>query len=232
MWPPSPAYAADVLTAAKEIAICSGPPFAAGNFLYPEPFGSVTAGADKDYPVDYSHLNIMGYALGAKGVEPDPDHATFPAVNTETSYGVTEKVKMKVPIFTGALGSTDIARKNWEHFAIGAAISGITLVCGENVCGIDPELELNSNGKITKSPEMDRRVKEYRRYHEGYGDIIVQMNVEDTRNGVAEYVIEKLGVETIELKWGQGAKCIGGEIKVNSLERAHRIEKTGLYRYP
>ena len=44
----------------------------------------------------------------------------------------------------------------------------------------------------------------------------MQMNVEDTRFGVAEYAIEKLGVETIELKWGQGAKCIGGEIKVDS----------------
>jgi glutamate synthase domain-containing protein 2 len=201
--------------------------FRGRELLYPEPFGSVTAGADKDYPVDYSHLNIMGYALGAKGVEADPDKATFPAVNTETSFGVTEKVKMKVPIFTGALGSTDIARKNWEHFAIGAAISGISLVCGENVVGIDPELELDSNGKVTKSPEMDRRIREYRRYHEGYGDIFVQMNVEDTRNGVAEYVIEKLGVETIELKWGQGAKCIGGEIKVDSLKRAIELKKRG-----
>jgi len=36
------------------------------------------------------------------------------------------------------LGSTEIARKNWEHFAVGAALSGVTIVCGENVCGIDP----------------------------------------------------------------------------------------------
>ena len=49
---------------------------------------------------------------------------------------------MKIPMFTGALGSTEIARKNWEHFAIGAAVTGISLVCGENVCGIDPKLEL------------------------------------------------------------------------------------------
>ena len=74
---------------------------------------------------------------------------------------------------------------------------------------------------------MDRRVKEYRRYFEGWGDILVQMNVEDTRNGVAEYVLDKLGVETVELKWGQGAKCIGGEIKVNSLERAIELKKRG-----
>ncbi|MCB2193508.1 MAG: FMN-binding glutamate synthase family protein, partial [Deltaproteobacteria bacterium] len=52
-------------------------------------------------------------------------------------------------------------------------------------------------------------------------------NVEDTRLGVAEYVIDKLGVETIELKWGQGAKCIGGEIKVHSLERAQELKKRG-----
>ena len=201
--------------------------FRGRELLYPQPFGQVTAGADKDYPIDYSHLNIMGYALGAKGIDADPDIATFPNVDTETEFGYTHKVKMRVPIFTGALGSTEIARKNWQHFAVGAAISGISLVCGENVCGIDPELELDGNGKVKKSPEMDRRVKEYRRYHEGYGDILVQMNVEDTRNGVAEYVLENLGVETIELKWGQGAKCIGGEIKVNSLERAIELKKRG-----
>ena len=74
---------------------------------------------------------------------------------------------------------------------------------------------------------MERRVEAYRRYHQGYGDILVQMNVEDTRLGVAEYVIDKLGVETIELKWGQGAKCIGGEIKVHSLERAQELKKRG-----
>ena len=201
--------------------------FRGRELLYPEPFGSVTAGADKDYPVDYSHLNIMGYALGAKGVEPDPDKATFPAVNTETSFGVTEKVKMKVPIFTGALGSTDIARKNWEHFAIGAAISGISLVCGENVVGIDPELELDSNGKVTKSPEMDHRIESYNRFHQGYGEILVQMNVEDTRLGVAEYIYSKHGIDTIELKWGQGAKCIGGEIKVDTIDRALELKKRG-----
>ena len=148
-------------------------------------------------------------------------------VNTETSYGWDIKVKMKAPIFTGALGSTEIARKNWEHFAIGAAISGVTLVCGENVCGIDPQLELDAHHKVVKSPDMDRRIEVYKRYHEGFGEILVQMNVEDTRLGVAEYVQKKHNLETIELKWGQGAKCIGGEIKVKSLERALELQKRG-----
>jgi len=199
--------------------------------IYPGPFGDVTAGGDKDYPVDYSHLNIQGYALGARGlasgVEPGPDTTKFPDVDTETEYGWDIKVKMRVPIFTGALGSTEIARKNWEHFAIGAAISGVTLVCGENVCGIDPQLERDSQGKVKKSPDMDRRIEIYKRYHEGYGEILVQMNVEDTRLGVAEYVRKKHNLDTIELKWGQGAKCIGGEIKVKSLERALELQKRG-----
>ena len=199
--------------------------------IYPGPFGQITAGGDKNYPVDYSHFNIQGYALGARGLPPgvvgNPDTATFPAVNTETEYGWDTKVKMKVPIFTGALGSTEIAHRNWEHFAIGTSISGITLVCGENVCGVDPQLELNSRGKVISAPDMDHRIEVYRRYHQGYGEILVQMNGEDTKLGVAEYVIKKHGLDTIELKWGQGAKCIGGEIKVNTLERALELQKRG-----
>ncbi len=183
--------------------------------IYPGPFGEITAGGDKDYPIDYSHLNIQGYALGAKGlaegVEGNPDNTLFPMVSTETAFGDVNKVKMKVPIFTGALGSTEIARKNWEHFAVGAAISGVSIVCGENVCGIDPALVLDKHGKVANAPDMKRRVELFRRYQQdGYGDILVQMNVEDTRLGVAEYCVEKLGVTTMELKWGQGAKCIGG----------------------
>jgi len=199
--------------------------------IYPGPFGDVTAGGDKDYPVDYSHLNIQGYALGAKGlpagVEANPDTCRFPEVSTETEYGWDKKVKMDVPIFTGALGSTEIARKNWEHFAVGAAISGVTIVCGENVCGIDPKLELNKDMKVIKAPDMDRRIETYKRYYQGKGEILIQMNVEDTRLGVAEYIIDKHHIETIELKWGQGAKCIGGEIKVNSLERALELQRRG-----
>ncbi|NVM23184.1 MAG: hypothetical protein HWN68_15540 [Desulfobacterales bacterium] len=37
--------------------------------------GKITALAGKGYPVDYSRLNIMGYAVGAQGAKADPDHA-------------------------------------------------------------------------------------------------------------------------------------------------------------
>lgn len=205
--------------------------FRSREVIYPGKFGEITAGADKNYPVDYSHFNIQGYALGAKGLPDEangnPDNTKFPDVNTETEYGWNSKVKMKAPLFTGALGSTDIARINWEHFAIGAAISGITLVCGENVCGVDPRLELDSEGKIKSAPDMDKRIEIYKRFHKGYGEILVQMNVEDTRLGVAEYIRKKHNLEAIELKWGQGAKCIGGEIKVRSLDRALELQKRG-----
>jgi len=204
--------------------------------LYPGPFGGITAGADKNYPIDYSHLNIQGYAVGARGLpegtDVGPDTAVFSTVDTETEYGWDKKVKMKLPIFTGALGSTEIARANWEHFAVGAAISGITLVCGENVCGIDPGLKRDRKGKVTLSPEMDRRITTYQKFQKGYGEILVQMNVEDTRLGTAEYVSAKHNLDTIELKWGQGAKCIGGEIKVTSLERAIELQEAGLHRPP
>ncbi|MFH1084378.1 MAG: FMN-binding glutamate synthase family protein [Chloroflexota bacterium] len=199
--------------------------------LYPGPFGTITAGGDKDYPVDLSHFNIHGYALGAKGlpegVVGTSDNTLFTMVNTELTIGGANQERLRMPIISGALGSTEIARVNWEHFAAGAAISGVVLTTGENVCGIDPGLVLNKQGKIVESPDLRRRVEAYRRWYDGWGDIHVQMNVEDTRFGVAEYAIEKLGVETIELKWGQGAKCIGGEIKVDSIERALELQRRG-----
>jgi len=54
------------------------------------------------------------------------------------------------------------------------------------------------------------------------------MNVEDTRNGVAQYIIDTYGDNVIiELKWGQGAKVIGGEIQVTSLEYAQFLKDRG-----
>ena len=194
--------------------------------LYPMPFGKVTSGADKEYPCDFSHFNIQGTCVGAVGIEADSDKAIFPAVDVSAQIGVKDKVTLSFPCFTGALGSTEIARVHWEAMAIGAAISGIILVCGENVCGMDPQSEIK-NGRVVRSPEMERRVKTFKNWYQGRGDIIVQANVEDARLGVPEYVIEKLGVEAFELKWGQGAKNIGGEVKLPTLERAKQLKDRG-----
>ncbi|MCX7914159.1 MAG: FMN-binding glutamate synthase family protein [Thermodesulfovibrionales bacterium] len=194
--------------------------------IYPSPFGKVTSGATKKYPVDYSHLNIQGTCVGAVGIDPDPDKAIFPAVSTETELGYKHKIKLNLPVFTGALGSTDIAKDNWEGLAVGAAISGIIVVIGENVVGMDPKAEFK-NGAVVKSPELERRVNCFKDWYNGAGAVILQQNVEDTRLKSAEYAIEKLGVECVELKWGQGAKNIGGEVKLKTLERAIELKNRG-----
>ncbi len=160
------------------------------------------------------------------GIEADSDKALFPLVDCATRLGADGSIQMDFPVFTGAVGSTDIARINWEDVAVGAAISGVIVVAGENICGMDPQAEFK-NGKIEKSPEMERRINSFRRWYDGKGGVIVQANVEDTKLGVPEYVIGKLGVEIFELKWGQGAKDIGGEVKLPSLERALQLKERG-----
>jgi len=194
--------------------------------LYPQPFARITAGSEKDYPVDFSHFNIQGTCVGAVGVAADSDQATFPAVDISTTLGAAEKISLRLPYFTGALGSTDIARIHWESMATAAAIAGTLVVVGENVCGMDPEAEIR-NGRIVRSPEMERRVKTFQKWFDGYGGIVVQYNVEDGRLGVPEYAVEKLGVKIIEPKWGQGAKDIGGEVKLDTLERALQLKSRG-----
>jgi len=144
----------------------------------------------------------------------------------EKSQGGDKMGNLRRPNATN--DTTGIARANLERFAADAAISGITIVCGENVCCVDPELEFDAAGKVKKSPEMDRRIETYRRFHEGYGEVLVQANVEDTRLGVPEYIASKHNLERIELKkWGYGAKSTGGEIKVKAIERAIELKRRG-----
>lgn len=155
----------------------------------------------------------MGTAVGAHGIEADSDKAVFPAVNLEVSLGHDKGIKFRYPWIIPGIGSTDIAKNNWEGLAIGSALAGTGLTIGENVVGMDPEAVIK-NGKIIDTVDLKRRIKLYKDYQrDGYGAIIVQANVEDTRLGVHEYAINNLGVEFIELKWGQGAKDIGGEVK-------------------
>jgi hypothetical protein len=201
--------------------------------LYPRDFGLVTAGANNTthVGVSYNALRVQGYAYGAHGINGNmtnnPDDCIFPNVDLTTEFGWEVKTKARIPLMTGALGSTFIAAKYWDSFAVGGALVGMPIVIGENVVGVDRNSEIKG-GKIAVSPELDRRINTYLRYYDGYGAIFVQMNVEDTRNGVAEYVANKYGDKCIiELKWGQGAKCIGGEIQVTSIDYALFLKKRG-----
>jgi glutamate synthase domain-containing protein 2 len=194
--------------------------------LYPQPFGIVTAASEKEYPVDLSDFTIMGTAVGAQGVQADSDHATFPKVKIETAIGHDKGIKLKVPFVISGMGSTNVAKQNWHGLAAGAAISGSILTVGENVCAMDDESEIK-DGRIIHSPDMEFRVKSFKNWQDGYGTVVVQANVEDTRLGVQEYAIEKLGVDTVELKWGQGAKNIGGEVKIKNLDKAQELQRRG-----
>ena len=195
--------------------------------IYPQPFGIMTTAAQKDYPIDLSHFNIMGTAVGAFGIEEDSDKAIFPNVKLETRLGQDKGIKLKLPFVIAGLGSTNVAKRNWDGLAVGAAITGTILTIGENVCGMDVDSKIEK-GRVIHSPDLENRVRLFKEWQrDGYGTIVVQANVEDTRLGVLEYAIERLGVDVVEMKWGQGAKDIGGEVKIKSLKKAQDLYKRG-----
>jgi glutamate synthase domain-containing protein 2 len=195
--------------------------------LYPDPtqFGKSTAASCKDYLLDWSDFQIMVDVRSTKGIEPDSDKALFPKVDIKTKMG---GVPLNVPVTIAGLGSTAVAQRNWEGLAVGAAISGTVQVIGENVCGMDPKATFDSKGKVTYSEDMEYRIKKYREFWDGkHGDIVVQTNVEDYRAGVDQYALSKLEVNVIERKWGQGAKAIGGEVRIRDLDKALMLKKRG-----
>ncbi|ATZ61672.2 MAG: glutamate synthase-related protein [Methanosarcinales archaeon Met12] len=194
--------------------------------LYPAPeeFGHSTAASNKDYGLDWSHFQILTDVLGAEGIEPDPDRAIFPAADVKTSAG---GVPLKVPAFTAGLGSTAVAQNYWNGLAVGAAISGTIQVIGENICGMDMNLKI-TNGEVAHSDSLKYRVDKYREFWDGvHGDIVVQTNVEDQRLGVDKYALSKLEVNIIERKWGQGAKAIGGEVRIDDIAKAIELKRRG-----
>jgi len=199
--------------------------------LYPQPeyFGTSTASSNKDFLLDWSHFQILAELIGAQGIDPSPDKAFFENADV-TSYVATSSkkpIKLGAPFVIPGLGSTAVAKRNWESLAKGAAMCGIIQTVGENVCGMDPDATY-SQGKVTKSPDLDFRISSFRELWDGKtGDIAVQTNVEDQRGGTEIYALSKLEVNIIERKWGQGAKAIGGEVRLNTLERALELKKRG-----
>jgi len=195
--------------------------------IYPQPFGVITTASEKDYPLDYSHINIMGGVVGAQGIEADSDKAVFPSVNLEVRFGHDGGLRFKYPWIIPGIGSTDVAKNNWEGLAIGSALAGTGLTVGENVVGMDPQAVI-ADGRVIDTVDLKRRVKLFQDHRrDGYGAIIVQTNVEGTRLGDHEYAINALGVEAVEIKWGQGAKNIGGEVKIKDLKKAQMLYERG-----
>ena len=81
----------------------------------------------------------------------------------EQTLGHDNGIKVKMPIVIPGLGSTNIARNNWEGLAIGAAISGIIVTIGENVCGMDPESTIKK-GMVQHSPQLEKRVRLFQQW--------------------------------------------------------------------
>ncbi len=197
--------------------------------IYPQPFGIITTASQKDYPVDLSHFTILGRCAGAWGIPADSEVAIFPNVDLTVDIGADKKhpIRCKLPFVGAAMGSTNVAKNSWPEYAGGLALSGVPMAIGENVSGMDMESRFE-NGKLVSGPELKWRVDCYREWQrDGFGEVILQANVEDTKLGVQEYALKNLGVTAVELKWGQGAKDIGGEVKIRDLKKAQELKKRG-----
>jgi len=203
--------------------------------LYPrrELFGNSTAGTSKDFGLSYGDFQIQFEVRGAQGIEVDEDKVIFPNVDLTMHWG---NIKQKLPIVIPGLGSTYVAKRNWDGLAIGAALAGVSITIGENVVGMDPFAQFANHAvypKVVDTEDMKFRVKTYREFWDGkHGTVIVQKNIEDTRLGVFDYVMSKLDIDSLELKFGQGAKAIGGEVRLESLERARLLQKRGYLVFP
>jgi len=203
--------------------------------LYPrrEYFGNSTAGTPKDFGFSFSDFQIQFEVRGVQGIEADEDKVIFPNVDLTSYWG---NILQKLPFVIAGLGSTYVAKRNWEGLAMGAAMAGISITIGENVVGMDPFATFANHAvypRVISTEDMKFRVKTYREFWDAkYGDIIVQKNVEDTRLGVFDYVTSTLEVNSLELKFGQGAKAIGGEVRLESLERAQLLQNRGYLVFP
>ena len=206
----------DVCTGTCEIGLSA---IRGAEAIYPFKTDINQFASEKDYPLDFSHFNIDGKVFGAHGCDENAQEATFPKVDINSTFGIENAVEIKAPIILPA-----IAKLNWKDYFSGAALAGVPVVIGESVVSKDKELVLQ-NGKVTKSPLIKEMLSYFNRYSRGYGDIILQANYDDEYLGVLDYAIKELGVTSVELKFGQGAKGIQGMGKVEDINEALEFQK-------
>ncbi len=168
--------------------------------VYPSVGNETQIASEKKYPIDYSHFNINGHCFGAHGTRPVYESANIYDVKLERSYGIDNEVKIALPFMLPAL-----FKLNWKDYFAGAAMAGVCAVIGEASPARDPNVEY-TDGKITRFDLLGEVLDTYRKYYRGYGQIILQCNVEDDLHGLPEYAIKNHGCEAIEFKFGQSAK--------------------------
>lgn len=194
--------------------------------VYPTTTGNNQIASEKDYPIDFSHFNINGHVFGAQGANETWDEATIFNVNLKRTYGFIHPVKMAMPVILPAL-----IKLNWQDYFSGAAMAGVTCVIGEHARNNDPNLKID-NGKVTDFPLLRKALDCFLRYDRGYGQIVLQCNVDDDLMGVPKIAIEKYGANAIEIKFGQAAKGTQPAIRVKDLEAALIKQQHGNLVYP
>jgi len=177
--------------------------------------------SEKRYPLDFSHFNINGRVFGALGLPADPDEATFPKADISSSFGIANAVPITAPFILPAM-----SKLAWKEYFAGAAISGVPVVIGEDVLAKDAGRVVDGR-RIVDLPLLSEMVSAFKRYQRGFGDIMLQANVDDDNHGVLEYAIEGLGVTSVELKFGQAAKGIQGMGRVPDIRDALRFKELG-----
>lgn len=182
--------------------------------------------SEKDYPLDFSHFNINGRVFGAQGCPEDAEVANVHNAKIEIDFGIKNKIKLKAPVVFPA-----IAKLNWRDYFAGAALAGVLVVIGEEAIGKDKKLILENN-KVIDSPLLKEMVSCFRKYYRDYGDIILQANYDDENLGVLDYAISQLGVQSVELKFGQAAKGIQAMSSVHTIEEALRYQNMGYTIHP
>ena len=194
--------------------------------VYPTTTGSNQVASEKDYPIDYSHFNINGRVFGAIGANATYDEASIFNVNLEQEFGKCNTVKLAIPVILPAL-----IKMNWEDYFAGAAMAGACCVIGEEARDKDPDLQIK-NGKIVHFPKLQNMLDAFRKYYRGYGQIILQCNVEDDMLGLPEYAINEHGAEAIEFKFGQAAKGTQPARRLKDRDDALKKQELGILVHP
>ena len=198
-----------------------------------EPVGTVTYGSNnmQEQAISYNALKIQGRLIGVQNSNAKdriPQQYLTPNVDVSTEFGNVRKTKCLVPLNMGA--ALNVVGRYWNSYAYAAALMGYTLVIGENAMNMDPGLEIR-NGKVISSPRTEKMVEAFLRYDQGYGGVIVQLNYDDIYNDnqTLDYICRKYGNKIIiEIKIGQGGKCINGEAVTEDIQKAVKMRQ----RYP
>jgi hypothetical protein len=88
------------------------------------------------------------------------------------------------------------------------------------------------NGKLVEAPWLGEIFESFRKYDRGYGQIVLQVNIEDDMKGVGEYAIRKHGCNAIEFKFGQSAKGTQPVAPLANYEAALKAKKAGIVVHP